>query len=57
MTLPLPCILVLVGYSVAHGAAWKKLDFFKVEKRDFLSLRQSEAVVYSVQVAENVLCG
>lgn len=57
MTLPLPCILVLAGYRVAHGVVSKKLVFFKVKKCDLLSLRQREAVVYSTQVAQHVLGG
>lgn len=57
MTLPFPCILVLVGYRVVHGVVSKKLDFFKVKKSDLLNLRQSEAVVYSMQVAQHILGG
>lgn len=57
MTLPLPCILVSVGYRVAHGVVAKRLDFFKVKKCDLLSLREREAVVCSTQVAQHILGG
>ena len=57
MTLPLSCILVLMEYRVVPGVVSKKLDFFKVKKCDLLSLRQGEAVVYSMQVAQHILGG
>lgn len=41
------CLVVLVGYRVAHEAVCKRLDFFfKVKKCD-LSPRQREEVLYS----------